>query len=188
MEDIYSEDKRRGQLEERIFESANSVPVGNSTRFACSAVAVQAVVVSPEETTLLLSSPTRNPGGAWQVVSGALEAGETILEGTLREAREELGPDIRLRPLGTIHAQTFHYDENIQYMIAIYYLFAYEGGEICPGDDMQGSQYCWWSVSELENQNVNIVVPPGQKWILNRAIELYRLWKEQTWELQLSEL
>jgi ADP-ribose pyrophosphatase YjhB (NUDIX family) len=54
-------------------------------RFACSAVAVQAILVSPEETTLLLSSPIRNPNGAWQVVSGALEAGETVLEGTLRE-------------------------------------------------------------------------------------------------------
>lgn len=157
-------------------------------RFACSAVALQAVVVSPEETTLLLSSPIRNPDGAWQVVSGALEAGETVLEGVLREAHEELGSEIRVRPLGTIHVQTFHYDENVQYMIAIYYLLAYEGGEVNPGDDMQGSQYRWWSVAELEAEEVNIVVPPGQKWILKRAIELYQLWKGQTWELQLSRL
>lgn len=156
--------------------------------FACSAVALQAVVVSPEERILLLSSPIRNPGGAWQVVSGALEAGETVLEGTLREAHEELGGKICVRPLGTIHVQTFHYDEKVQYMIAIYYLLAYEGGEVYPGDDMQGSQYRWWSVAELADENVNLVVPPGQKWILNRAIELYRLWKDQTWELQLTEL
>lgn len=157
-------------------------------RFACSAVALQAVVVSPEEKILLLSSPVRNPDGAWQVVSGALEAGETVLEGTLREAHEELGSEIRVRPLGTIHVQTFHYDHNVQYMIAIYYLLAYRGGEVCPGDDMQGSQYRWWSVAELEGEKVNIAVPPGQKWILKRAVELYRLWKEQTWELQLSKL
>jgi ADP-ribose pyrophosphatase YjhB (NUDIX family) len=157
-------------------------------RFACSAVALQAVLVSPEERTLLLSSPSRNREGAWQVVSGALEAGETILEGTLREAHEELGSEIRVRPLGTIHVQTFHYDENVQYMIAIYYLLAYEGGEVYRGDDMQGSQYRWWSVGELEEEKVSIVVPPGQTWILKRAIELYRLWKGQTWELQVSEL
>ena len=155
--------------------------------FACSAVALQAVVVNPEEKTLLLSSPTRNPNGAWQVVSGALEAGETVLEGTLREAREELG-NIHVRPLGTIHVQTFHYDETVQYMIAIYYLLAYEGGEVQPGDDMQGSQFRWWSLAELDDEKVNIVVPPGQKLILKRAIELYRLWKEQTWELKLSKL
>ena len=157
-------------------------------RFACSAVALQAVVVSPEEKILLLSSPSRNPEGAWQVVSGALEAGETVLDGTLREAHEELGSEIRVRPLGTIHVQTFHYDENVQYMIAIYYLLAYEGGEVSPGDDMQGSQYRWWSVEELEHEKVSIAVPPGETWILQRAIELDRVWECQTWELQLSEL
>jgi 8-oxo-dGTP diphosphatase len=155
--------------------------------FACSAVALQAVVMNPDEKILLLSSPTRNPNGEWQVVSGGLEAGETILEGTLREAHEELG-NIRVRPLGTIHVQTFHYDENVQYMIAIYYLLAYEGGEVQPGDDMQGSQYRWWSLAELDNEQVNVVVPPGQNWILSRAVELYRLWNEQTRELQLSKL
>jgi hypothetical protein len=32
----------------------------------------------------------------------------------------------------------------------------------------------------LEDEKVNIVVPPGQKWIMKRAIELYRFGKEQT--------
>ena len=161
--------------------------VGGSRRFVCSAVALQAVVVSPQETTLLLSSPTRNPDGAWQVVSGALEANETILAGVLRETREELGNVIQMRPLGTIHAQTFHYDENVQYMIAIYYLLAYESGEIHPGDDMLGSQYRWWSLAELADEKVKVVVPPGQKWLFKRAIELYRLWKDQVRELQMPE-
>lgn len=162
--------------------------IKGTRRFACSAVALQAVVVSPEEKVLLLSSPHRSPAGAWQVVSGALEAGETVLQGTLREAHEELGSEICVRPLGTVHAQTFHYDGNVQYMIAIYYLLAYEGGDVNPGDDMQGSLYRWWSAAELEEESVKIVVPPGQKWILRRAIELYRLWKDQAWELQLSRL
>jgi ADP-ribose pyrophosphatase YjhB (NUDIX family) len=156
--------------------------------FACSAVALQAIVVNPQEQTLLLSCPTRHPKGEWQVVSGALEAGETVLAGTLREAHEELGNEIRLRPLGTAHVQTFHYDEKVQYMIAVYYLLAYEGGDVFPGDDMQGSQYRWWSLAELQEENVNVVVPPAQNWILERAIELYWLWKGQTRELQLAEL
>lgn len=71
-------------------------------RFACSAVALQAIVVRQDETTLLLSSPTRHPDGAWQVVSGALEARETVLEGTLREVHEELGSQVPVRPLGTV--------------------------------------------------------------------------------------
>lgn len=152
--------------------------------FACSAVAIQAVVVSPGEKILLLSSPTRNPDGAWQTVSGGLEAGETVLTGAMREACEELGSQVRLRPLGTLHTQTFHYDENVQFMIAIYYLFAYEGGEVEPGDDMKGSQYRWWSLSELEDGKVKTSIPPNQKWLFSRAVDLYRLWKDQTWELQ----
>ena len=156
--------------------------------FACSAVALQSIVVSADEKILLLSSPKRNPGGAWQVVSGALEAEETILEGVMRETYEELGGDLRVRPLGAVHVQTFHYDEKVQYMIAVYYLLAYEGGEVHPGDDMQGSQFRWWSIPELDDEAVKIVVPPNQKWIFKRAVELYRIWKDQTIELQLSEL
>jgi hypothetical protein len=53
-------------------------------RFACSAVALQAIVMDPEERTLLLSSPTRHPGGAWQVVSGALVEVRSIQVTTCR--------------------------------------------------------------------------------------------------------
>jgi 8-oxo-dGTP pyrophosphatase MutT (NUDIX family) len=106
----------------------------NPRQFATLAVAAQALIINQDEQILLLSSPTRNQG--WQVVSGALEAGETILEGTLREVYEELGRDIRVRPLGTVHLETFHYDERVRYMLSSYYLFAYEGGRILPGDDM----------------------------------------------------
>ena len=166
----------------------NQQPVISDARgvrqFAGSAVALQAVVVSPEEKILLLSSPTRNRGEGWQVVSGALEAEETIMDGVLRETREELGSDLRVRPLGSVHVETFKYDDNVQYMIGIYYLLAYEGGEVHPGDDMLGSQYRWWSVDELADERVTIDVPPDQKWIFERAIELYRLWRDRTEDLQ----
>jgi hypothetical protein len=59
-------------------------------RFAAFPVAVQAILVNSDERFLLLFNPVGDQG--WQVVSGALEAGETLLEGTLREVREELGP------------------------------------------------------------------------------------------------
>ena len=103
--------------------------VSGTRRFAGSAVALQAVVVNAAEQILLLASPTRHPDGAWQVVSGALEAGETVLEGTLREVREELGA-IQVRPLGTVHVETFHYDAQVQFMIGIYSLLVYEGGDV----------------------------------------------------------
>src|SRR5512132_651423 len=53
-------------------------------RFACSAIAVQAIILNAAEQVLLLSSPTKNRPDEWQVISGALEAAETVLAGVLR--------------------------------------------------------------------------------------------------------
>ena len=145
-------------------------------RFATSAVAIQAIIVNQAEQILLLSNPTRK--GGWQVVSGALEAGETLLDGTLREVYEEVGKDIQIRPLGTVHVETFHYDENVQYMLGTFYLFAYQGGEIRPGDDMIGSEFRWWSLAELDDDGL-ILHASTKRWMLKRAVELYRLWLNQ---------
>lgn len=147
-------------------------------QFACFPVAVMPIIIDSEERFLLLASPTRRPDGAWQLVSGALEAGETVLEGVLRETREEAGCDLRVRPLGTVHVHTFYYDQNVPYMIGIYYLLACEGGQVQPGDDMVGSQFRWWRLEELAQEKVKLFVPP-QLWVLHRALELYRLWEEQ---------
>jgi hypothetical protein len=54
-------------------------------RFACSPAAVVALIVDDRERLLLLAPPRY--GGAWGVVNGGLEAGETLLEGALREVR-----------------------------------------------------------------------------------------------------
>ena len=154
-------------------------------RFACSAVALSIFIMNEEEKILLLSSPPKRGRDGWETVSGALEAEETVLEGALRETREEIGPDVRVRPLGTIHAYTFHYDDNIRYMIGLCYLMAYEGGRIIPGDDMSGSRYRWYSLEELENENTKILqAPTDRKWLLNRTLELYRLWQSRETDLE----
>lgn len=150
--------------------------------FATSAIALQAIIVNEQEQILLLNSPTRNQG--WQTISGGLEAGETILDGIKREVAEEVRADVCIRPLGVIHAQTFHYDENVRFMVGIYYLLAYEGGTIVPGDDMAGSAYRWWNLDELEDESLPhhpTVIP----WALRRAVDLYRLWKDD-WERPLQ--
>jgi hypothetical protein len=62
-------------------------------------------------------------------------------------------------------------------MIGIYYLLAYEGGTIVPGDDMAGSAYRWWNLDELEDESLPhhpTVIP----WALRRAVDLYRLWQD----------
>ena len=148
-------------------------------RFACSAVAVQAIIVNADARLLQLSSPTRNRPGEWQIISGSLEAAETVLDGVLREVQEEAGPQIQVRPLGVVHAHTFHQcDHQVPYMIGIYYLLAYTGGEVQPGDDMRDAQYRWWSIEELTTANVRFH-PSTHLWMLQRAVALYRCWKDQ---------
>ena len=142
-------------------------------QFAAFPVAIQAVIMNPAREVLLLFSPTRNQG--WQLVSGALEAGETPLEGTLREVQEEVGSAIELRALGIIHAESFHYDAQVPFMLSIYTLFAYQGGSVEPGDDMTGSDYGWWALPDLKRDDLKLHATV-KLWLLERAVELYDLW------------
>ncbi len=167
----------------KSFEQPVIMTANGQRLFACVPVAVQAVVVNNRKQILLLSSPSKNDDGSWQVVSGAMEAGETIIGAVMREAREELGGGISIRPLGTIHVDSFHYDRSVRFMVAVYYLLAYDGGVVVPGDDMARSQYRWWSVEELENEQVRVKVPPDQR-LFSRSLDLYDLWISENYELQ----
>lgn len=154
-----------------------------SRQFACSPAAVLGIIVNKREEILLLAHP--DLGGCWQVVNGAMEAGETVLNAALREITEEAGSEIQVHPLGTVHVSTFHYDQQVRYMLSIAYLFAYRGGEVQPGDDMQGSEYRWMSLEEINQDQIELIIPPGEKWVLARAVELFRLWlNENTNELK----
>ena len=150
--------------------------------FACFPAAVLACLVDPLERLLLLAHPQRK--GEWEVINGALEAGETIVEGVLREMREEIGLAVHVRPLGTVHTFSFYYDANAPSMISIVYLLDYQGGVLVPGDDMCGSTIRWMSRTDIDDPAVKLIVPRDQKWMLHRAIELYHLWKNDRVELQ----
>ncbi len=141
------------------------------------AAAIVVVIVNEQEEILLLNSPKRP--GWWEVVNGAIDAGDTVLSAALREVGEEAGEAVRVRPLGVMHASTFTYDPNVTHMIGITYLMAYEGGEVVPGDDMHGSQFRWCALADITRENLKIIAPLDQPWLRERAIELYRLWREQ---------
>lgn len=149
-------------------------------QFACSPAGVVVFIVNAQEQVLLSVHAKRQ---RWEVVSGALEAEETLLEGALREVSEELGPEIRVRPLGVIHAGTWRYDDNAQFMISVCYLMAYEGGEVVPGDDMAGGAFGWWALDKLLDPTVHTGIP-RERWLFSRAIDLYRLWKDADVVLQ----
>lgn len=153
-----------------------TITAQNGRSFPAYAVALQAIIINDHEEFLMLLSPTRNQG--WQIVSGGLDAEETILDGTLREVGEEIGTDAKVRPLGLVHSQTFQYDPGIPHMIGTYYLFAYESGPIVPGDDMVGSDVRWWSLAELAAKKP-FLHGSTHPWMLERAVDLYRLWQDE---------
>ncbi len=153
-----------------------TITAQNGRSFPAYAVALQAIIINENEEILLLNSLKRNQG--WQIVSGGLDAEETILAGTVREVHEEAGDAIQIRPLGLVHVQTFQYDPGIPHMIGTYYLFAYEGGPVVPGDDMIGSEVRWWSLPDLNNEQPTLH-PSAKPWMLKRAVDLYRLWKDE---------
>lgn len=146
--------------------------------FAAFTASVVVYIVDDLERILMLASPKRH--GAWEVINGAMDADESILTAVLRETAEEAGPDVRVRPLGTIHAYTFRYDATIPHMISIAYLCAYEGGDVVPGDDMAGSEFRWWSLAEIAAEQPQIIVPgPEHPWLLTRAVDLHHWLKDQ---------
>ena len=137
--------------------------------------AVVVPIVNRHEELLLLESPLRR--GWWEPVNGAVEKEETLLDAALREVREEVGADLRVRPLGIVHASTFAYDAEVTHMISVTYLMAYLDGVPRPGDDMRGSRVQWAPLDEIESQALRLVPPLDQAWLRQRTLELFRLWE-----------
>ncbi len=144
--------------------------------FACAPLALVIFIVNADERILVLSNP--KAAGRWEVINGAFEHGETLLAGCLREIREEGGDQLRVRPLSVIHAHSFPYDPAIPHMTSLSYVFAYEGGDVIPGDDMAGSRVHWASLDEIASGAIEMVVPL-QPWLFARAIEVYGLLKDR---------
>lgn len=145
--------------------------------FATFPAAVVVPIVSPQEEFLLLESPRRV--GWWEPVNGAVDDGETLLQAALREAREEAGPELQVRPLGVVHASTFAYDARVERMISVVYLMAQEGGTATPGDDMRGSRIRWVTLDAIESDRLRLLPPFDERWLRQRTLGLFRLWKQE---------
>ena len=145
--------------------------------FATFPAAVVVPIVNRRGELLLLESP-RRPGW-WEPVNGAVDHGETLLEAALREVREEAGPDLRVRPLGVVHASSFAFDARVQRMISIVYLMAHEGGAALPGDDMRGSRVRWGTLGDIDADGLRLLPPLDQAWLRRRTLDLFRLWEPE---------
>jgi 8-oxo-dGTP pyrophosphatase MutT (NUDIX family) len=146
--------------------------------FATFPAAVVVPIVNRREELLLLKSPRRP--GLWEPVNGAVDDGESLLEAALREVREEAGRELRVRPLGVVHASSFAYDARVQRMISVVYLMAHEGGAAVPGGDMRASRVRWATLSAIESDGLGLLPPLDQAWLRRRTVELFRLWEPES--------
>jgi len=158
-------------------DRAHMTAASSRRSFATFPAAVVVPIVNRRGELLLLESPRRT--GWWEPVNGAVDDGETLLEAALREVREEAGPDLRVRPLGVVHASTFAYDARVQRMMSVVYLMAHEGGAAVPGDDMRGSRVRWATLSAIESDGLRLLPPLDQAWLRRRTVDLFRLWEPE---------
>jgi ADP-ribose pyrophosphatase YjhB (NUDIX family) len=160
-----------------LVEQPHTIAAVSGRSFATFPAAVVVPIVNRQEELLLLESQRRP--GLWEPVNGAVDEGETLLEAALRELREEGGPDLRVRPLGVVHASTFAYDARVPRMISVVYLMAHEGGAAVPGDDMHGSRVRWATLSAIESDGLRLLPPLDQAWLRRRTVDLFRRWEPE---------
>ena len=165
----------RGTLAAMEAQRRHAITAVSGRSFATFPAAVVVAVVNAREELLLLESQRRP--GLWEPVNGAVEEGETLLEAALREVREEGGPELRVRPLGVVHASTFAYDARVPRMISVVYVMAHEGGAPVPGDDMLGSRVRWATLGAIESDGLRLLPPLDQAWLRRRTVELFRRWE-----------
>ena len=153
-----------------------------SREFACFPAAVLGFVIDRHKRLLMLSHPEEPV--RWEVISGALEHGETVVDGTLREITEEAGPGLDLTPLGCFHVESFTLTDDLPPLISVHYLFACNGGEAIPGSDMANCRAAWFTEAEILALGESIVIPRFQPWLFTRAFRCFTDWRDDTPQLQ----
>lgn len=89
--------------------------------------------------------------GYWDIPGGFLEAGEHPLDGMLREVREELGLEVRVKQLLGVYVDRYAIENgNEIFTLNHYYIVEPVSSELRAADDV--SEFRWFALNELTEQ------------------------------------
>jgi 8-oxo-dGTP diphosphatase len=116
-------------------------------------VGVGAVVVH-EGRALIVKRAHEPRRGEWSLPGGRVELGETLVEATRRELREETGLEVAVGELIEVFDRIHRLDGRVRYhFVIVDFLCSWVGGALCPGDD--ASDAAWVKPEELAAFGVN---------------------------------
>jgi 8-oxo-dGTP diphosphatase len=96
---------------------------------------------------VLLAERGVDPGrGDWDVPGGFLEAGEDPIAGARREVREETGLEVELSGPFAILVDRYHYGNQIEHTLNVYYIARVIAGEPHPADDVASLR--WFPIAQ----------------------------------------
>ena len=116
-------------------------------------VGVGAVIV--EHGSVLLIKRAHDPRkGEWSLPGGRVELGETLVEATRREVKEETGLEVEVGALVELFDRVHRRDERVQYHFVIAdFLCAPRGGTLAAADD--ALDVAWVTPDALDAYGVN---------------------------------
>jgi len=135
-----------GELEEEADHEGNVHPTCKKCGFVFyqNSKPCAGIVITNEKNEVLLVKRAIEPHfGKWDVPGGFLENGEELVDGAIREAKEELGVEIKPVEILTIFNDKYGYEEGDFYTFNVFLKCKIEKGEIML--DAENSQFAWFS-------------------------------------------
>ena len=161
-------DPRRNQRSQRP-SKLPTVATASGRQLTCYPATVHAFIIDRADRGLLLRRPGQ-PG--WETITSILEPGETVPEAALRAVKEAAGQQFLTAFLTVLDTFTFVFDANLPPFLSICCLMRYHRGEVRPGKDVQGAEFRWWELFELDQMDFAV---PRARWdLLTRAVDMSR--------------